>query len=172
MTHFRFRLARVRKVRSIEEELARGDFLAAERSASLTESRLADIRALLGGVERDATRERSQGTLEPQRVLAAQAAMDDLRDSERTLRARAAQGRLEAEDARTSWKAARAKERSLGLLEERRRAEHSVEERWREQREIDEVALRRSSQVLGADDPSADDPTPLALRGPDPRRSS
>ncbi|MEO6709930.1 MAG: hypothetical protein ABI054_08490, partial [Planctomycetota bacterium] len=89
MSAFRFRLQRVLGVRRIEEDLARADWLDAERIALAAEDQ---ARALQASVERaraDLAAMQSSSRLEPADLLLKQALVDRLRDQwvQRTIQA-------------------------------------------------------------------------------------
>jgi flagellar export protein FliJ len=142
----RFGLARVLRVRVIEEELARGTWQQAERAAQEAEA-AAD--ATLGEVARSEERlAKAQGgaRISPAEVVLCAGALDTLGRVLAHQRRSAKTRRAEAARLRQAWEAARARMRGLERLELRERAQHRADLEAGELREIDEQALRRVSQ--------------------------
>ncbi len=137
---FRFRLERLRRVRAIEERVARASWSAAEREAAEAERALAEHRA---AIEAARTADRREA-LDPRRVLVEQEVADGLvrgllprKETALTLRGQAA--RLAA-----AWRERESDRRALEELETRARSRHRSELERRENREMDETALLRS----------------------------
>jgi len=144
MNRFRFRLDRVRRVRALEEELARAAWREAEGAAAGAE-------AALGALVRErhaatlALRDRiADPRLQPLAVLAEQRGLEGLERALRAGRERARTLRFQAERARAAWSRRRVDVRALERWRERLFGEHLEREGRREARELDEAALLRS----------------------------
>ena len=145
MKRFRFRLARVQRVRVIEEEVARAALQAAQARArdadtlaraahDEVESARAELRSLLAG-----------GAIDPGAVLWRQTLLDRLRQRSEALRRQAAQLERAAARERELWQLAVRERDALERLEERRRAEHMVAAERRANIELDEIAGVRAA---------------------------
>jgi len=146
MKHFDFRLARVLRVRRIEEQVARAEFL--ERQVMANEAQEASQRALEGRllIESQLAEEIETGPLDPRSAIRAQDSIDGmgrvwLRRSEhaKTLA-------VQAEQARAPWIEVRTDVRALEHIEERKRERFSSEVERRANRELDETAARRAKR--------------------------
>lgn len=150
MARFQFRLARLLKLREIDEELARDAFLAADHKA-----RDAERAVELASQERaraidDARAMQSSAKLEPHALLAAGTCVERalVRLQERT---RVAQGlRAKAEAERATWTARRADLKGLERLQDRDRDAWRAEEGRREAQTLDEVASVRAQAARRA----------------------
>lgn len=144
MAAFRFRLARVRRVRDIEEEIARSALLAAEGTLRAAERALDETRARLAQAH-DAIEElQRRSPVDPRDVLAADATVRGL--ARRVTQAQQSlAAALEAEQrARNAWLEARRDARTLGQLETRAAANHRAERETREARETEELTAGRA----------------------------
>jgi len=148
---FDFRLERVRRVRDVEERVARAERARAEELARAAETARDEARSVL---------ERSrawlstllEGRLEPGHVLASQRALDaelaQLRrrvESARTVRA-------QAEHAAAEHRERKSAARALEELRERNRRQHAAELEKSDNAVLDEVAQRLAERERGARD--------------------
>lgn len=140
---FRFRLARVARVRELLEETAR-----AELSAALGELHKAEDRVALWTAELHAGRAllataQVAGSLDAATHLARQQALETIEASIRF----AEEERLRlaglAEEARAAWQERRADKEALARLSERHRERHEAELARLEAAELDEVGSQR-----------------------------
>jgi len=139
---FRFRLERVKRVRAIEERVARAAWSEAERAARAAEQALAESRAAVEEA-RAGVAGSGAGPLAPRSAETERRAVDALlralaRRKERALTARGQASRLA-----DAWRARERDRRSLAELEERQRADQRIDDERRAARTMDEVALGR-----------------------------
>jgi flagellar export protein FliJ len=146
----RFGLARVLRVRVIEEELARGAWQPAERAAQDAEAAAGATLEEIARSEERLAREQAGGRISPAEVVLFGNALDALRRVLAHQRRSAKARRAEAARLRQAWEAARARMRGLERLEQRERAQHRADLEAGELREIDEQALRRVSRSPAA----------------------
>lgn len=144
MSAFKFRLARVLRVRHATEEiqrarLAEAEFDARERESEAT-SRAESVRA----AHADLADGQSAEQLDPSRVLVAIDAAARIERIELDARVRAVSARNAAESERSIWRDARADVLGLERLEDRERTRFRTERDVREERAIEEVASRRA----------------------------
>ena len=131
------------RLRRIAERQARGAWGTAEGDArTAAQGRDKAIGDVLAGLA-ESRDSRSRATLDPAEILAAENALDGLRQLLAIRRARAVALQVEAENARETWRAANADVEGLERLEERDRERHRSELEREEQRELDERAISR-----------------------------
>lgn len=139
---FRFRLERVKRVRSIEERVARAAWSEAERAAREAEQALAAARAEVdlarAGVAGSAAGRLAGSSAETERRAVDALLLFLARRKERALTARGQASRLA-----DAWRARERDRRGLAELEERQRADRRLEDERRAGRIMDEVALGR-----------------------------
>ncbi|MCP3914811.1 MAG: hypothetical protein GY711_04525 [bacterium] len=145
MNASRKRLARVRRVREIQEELARADWLTAERSADAAEEASAAGFAEVAQAREQLGQRMESGLSAPTETLHAFTAIDRIEDTARLWRERARTLRFQADQKRAPWEERRRDVRALELLEDRAREAEIQEEFEAETLELDEVALRRAT---------------------------
>lgn len=177
---FEFRLARVQRVREMEERVARAERAQAEALARVAEASrdqaravLEESRAHLRALLEAAARE---GALEPRDVLTAQRALDgelaDLRRRVETARTQRQQATHMAAVHRERKSAARA----LEELRERARLRHAAELEKLENAALDEVAQRLAAAARraqsGKEESASRSGAPAADQGPGIRPES
>ena len=147
MTAFRFRLERLLRVRTIEEELAREAWIEAREKARAAELDAEQRRAEADGALAELRRRQAEPAIAPSRILAEHLHLQALRraHSRAELHARA----LAAEAARLAivWRERDAAKRGLERLEEKARTAHRSEREVLEARTLDEVASMRAARV-------------------------
>lgn len=145
MTRFRFRLERLLAVRRIEEELARGEWLAAERAARTAEEHVEVLRGAIGRAEGELARVLGLPRLDPTAVLLGQSALDAIRSHLPPALALARKERAAAEVRRAAWGERQTAVKSLENLRGRARETHRREEEARENALLDEQAIFRAA---------------------------
>ena len=140
----RFKLARVLRVRRIEEELARDRFVAVEQVARQAEETAETIGREIAKAQGELTETRLHRRVPPEDLVMAQTTLESLDQTLKEQRRRAGEMRREADDMRATWEQARGDMHALERLEERFRAARRSEEQKVEGREMDESALRRA----------------------------
>ena len=146
MSAFRFRLARLLRVREVEEELARERWRTAERAARAAEGR-ADLRR--GELARSLEllrAEQARERIDPARVLAADVAIEAQRAALQGALEHARAARLVSEQARAGWLACKRAHEGLTRLETRDRVLARQTAGQKEARELDEVASVRAER--------------------------
>jgi len=149
MSRFRFRLARILRVREVEEQAARERFLEAQRTAREAEARAQAARDELAR-SHETLRGELTGTLQPGFVLLAQQALDGLRQRRQRLAERARTLALQSEAERAAWGLRRRDVRGLERLQDRDREGWREEGARREAAATDEVAGVRAAARRGA----------------------
>ena len=139
---FRFRLDRLRRVRTIEERAARAAWATAERDARAAETALDEHRSVVDRARADALSPIG-GTLDPRGAEIARGTIDGLLHGllgrkEAMLTARGQASRLA-----DAWRGREASRRALEELKKRHQARHRREEERIEAQAMDEVALAR-----------------------------
>ena len=140
-----FRYERVKRVREIEEELAREDFLARERIARQAEEMAAAMQAELEKAQRELSETRLYRRVPPEELLTAQTTLEALGQNVSEQARRARDLRTEAETQRATWEGARTGVKTLEQLGARHEAAARETERQREARELDEATDRARS---------------------------
>ena len=146
MRGLHFGLARVLRVRVIEEEMARGAWQQAERAAQQAEQAVGATLGELAHAQERLAKAQGGARISPAEVVLCDGALESLRRVLAHQRRSAKARRAEAARLRLSWEAARTRMRGLERLEQRERARHRAELEAGELREIDEQALRRAGQ--------------------------
>jgi hypothetical protein len=147
---FDFRLERVRRVRDLEERVARAERALAESLARAAEASRDEARAVLE-TSRAHLRAILEGQLDPRGVLAAQRALDgELASLRRRIEAARTQ-RAQAERMAAVHRSRRSAARALEELRVRARARHAAELERHENAALDEVAQRRAAGGKGED---------------------
>jgi flagellar export protein FliJ len=154
------RFERVRRVRQIEQELAREEFLSCAQVARRAEQAAEAMRAEVERAQRELTETRVRRRVPPHELLTAQTLLESLDATLREQRRRAGELRRAAEDLRGAWERARAEERTLERLLEHERAARESLERQAEARALDELAQRPSA---GGGPRSPEQPAPEAF---------
>ena len=144
MKGYQFRLARLMRVRDVEERIAKERFLAADRIAREAEDAVVDAREAVRSAEDDLRATQAQQSLSPSRVLAALDLIAGLRARVRALHERSLPLRAAAEVERAAWGERRRDLRGLERLEDRDRERVRAEEGRREALTLDEVAAMRA----------------------------
>lgn len=139
---FEFRLDRLLRVRGIQEEVARGEWSAAEADARVAETTHRELLQRLAN-EREGLSARLRagaGGLAPASILEAHRVLDVQARRIATARTRAAKGRARADALAARWREVDRERRSLVELEERERARHRTALERAEEVEQDERA--------------------------------
>lgn len=169
-----FRYRRVLRVRELEEELAREEFLASERVARQAEEMAERMQAELRRAHHELTETRLYQRIPPQELLTAQTTLESLDRSLSEQMRRARCLRDEAEGQRAAWEGARADVRTLERLEERQADAAREDQRRLEARALDEAARPGSRDPLGPRGPAPGDsglwdpPAGMPSRDPHP----
>ncbi len=147
MRPFRFRLARVLRVRGIEEEVARGRWLEALHAARAATSRAEDLAQAGATQEHELERLVARAPIDTRMVLAGRTVLDGLFHSARRARERARSLEFQASQQRAPWEELRRARRSLELLRERQLSAHRIEDERREAIVMDAVAIERATRA-------------------------
>jgi flagellar export protein FliJ len=137
LKRFQFRLEQVLRVRRVQEDIARGALMLANREAQVA----ADAVTARIAEYTDAARPAGAQSYDTFNLM--QSRLDNAAGAITVARAEYRQ-RLEIVEARRSeWAAARMRVAALERLEERRRAEHAVDVRRAEDRLVDDLVVAR-----------------------------
>lgn len=143
---FQFRLERVRRVRDIQERVARAERARAESLARAAETSRDEARDVL---EQSRARLRAilAGSIEPAAVLHSQRALDaELAQLRRRVESARTQ-RIQAERMASAHRTRESALRALEELKDRSRQRHVGELEKRDNAELDEVASQRSARA-------------------------
>ena len=144
MRAFRFRLERLKKVRTTQERVARNSFAAALTNLNHTEASLGNATA-----RRVSAREELRPILGSRRsassILTAQRVTDRFDDLVAGAHLAHTQAATAADGARATWAALRAKSEGLTRLRTARESEHRREYERFLARELDEIAMTRAA---------------------------
>jgi len=143
---FRFRLARLARVRAAEEELARDRWQRAEQRYRSAEERAEGILEEIAMAVDALRRAQGDARLAPRHVLAIQETIDRQRRALEEARHRAEQLRVLADEERKPWQALRMELGALERLEEKARATHRLEATREENKEMDQLASERAAR--------------------------
>jgi flagellar export protein FliJ len=138
------RLARVLRVREVQEQLARRTWLTAEGQARNAEQATDDLRAARASMT--SRLGESLTSLSPSWVMLSQAQIDRTGVRARAQAERARTLRGQAEATRAPWQERRAAARGLARLVERARNEEYAEALAAEARAMDEIAAQRGAR--------------------------
>lgn len=160
MSRFRFRLERVLGVRRVEEEVARAEWLSAERAARDAEESAARADEAVSAARGRVAALQASAQLSASEVLIAQASLDRLREVcvQRTIQA--SRLRRDAERLRESMAERRSRVRGLETLEERARDRWRAESETRANAELDEYGGRTDREDFSRPAASPDDELP------------
>ena len=144
---FRFRLARLERVRAIEERVARATWSRAEQEAAEAETEYATRRDAIAEARAQLTEARSEtGPLDLDELLLAERAIDGMVSQLRNVREAALTRRGQAESLLRDWRERKTGKRALEQLRSKAKARHAATELEDENREQDELALMRASR--------------------------
>jgi len=152
MKGYRFRLARVLRVRRIEEQLARAGFLERQREAEQSAALRAEGLDLAHRMREQLRDQIGSGSIEPRLVLGAQSGIDAMADLCRRRDERARTHQAQADRAREPWSDSRRDVRALEALEQKQMERFRSEQEKRANRELDETAARRAQDRRGRPD--------------------
>jgi flagellar export protein FliJ len=137
------RLERVLRVRQLEEEITREQFISCQSVARRAEQVADGIGAEIARAHTELSETRLQARIPPEDLVIAQTTLESLEENLAEQKRRARNFTLEADEKRTTWERARRDMRTIERIEERLRAADRESERRLEAREMDEQALRR-----------------------------
>ena len=145
MKRFEFRLARLLRVRSIEEDVARASWARAELRAGEAEQRRRALSSELAAARDALARELGCGVpLSPAWITLAQRALDGLAVALRARTEEALTLRGQADAEARAWRERRSRRRGLEELESRARARHGREREAAEAAQQDEASSARA----------------------------
>lgn len=147
MKRYAFGLQRVKRVRGVEEELAKAEFAAAEMLAREAEIRALDRKCAIEVAIDDLRGLQGSPKLAPTSVMAALGLVDEARrvwfEAEETARGL----RARAETQRRAWQVRKRDLDGLERLDEHARADWMVERDRADARELDETASQRNART-------------------------
>jgi flagellar biosynthesis chaperone FliJ len=143
---FKFRLARVLRVRRATEEIQRAKLAQAEAGACELETEALSRAESVRAAEASLRIEQAAPELDTGRILVGLDASARLEGLERSAHVRATTARSAAEVERSVWRDARADVLGLERLEDRERTRFRIDRDAREERVIEEVASRRAEE--------------------------
>ncbi len=144
MKKYQFKLARLARVRSVQEEHARAKWQSAERLVRLAEAREAEVAQTLARSIRELGEAQAFRQINPQHILQARQAIEFV---ERQLTAQKGQtqlARFEANKLKEPWQAIRTEVEGLKRLDEKARDTFRIEREREEAKQSDEVAMDRT----------------------------
>jgi flagellar biosynthesis chaperone FliJ len=144
MIRNRSRLERVERVRSVEEELARVRFSAAEADARAAEALAEERRAAIAHAVDDLRGLQGTPSLAPAQVIAALSCVDRARDTWRSAHERALTLRFQAEELRAAWHERLKDKKGVSRLVERVATAERIDAERDASNDMDETAARRA----------------------------
>ncbi len=151
MKRYAFGLERVKRVRGVEEDLAKAEFSAAEMIAREAEARADERKAAIDQAIDDLRGLQGSPNLAPASVIVALGLVDDARrawfDAVET--ARGLRGR--AEEQRRAWLARKRDLEGLERLDEHARADWALEREREEALGLDDTAIQRNARTRRAE---------------------
>jgi flagellar biosynthesis chaperone FliJ len=146
MKRFQFKLARLARVRVVQEEIARAEWQAAETSARIAHQQLdatdqSIVRSIdfLRGLQ-------SQLIFDPSAVLLTRNSIERLEVVRDQAALRVDQARVFAAEARRPWQVVRTELEGLKRLEVKARTDFRIENEHGEAKQGDEVAMERAAR--------------------------
>ena len=149
MKRFQFRLARLSKVRALQEEIARAEWQAAEDIAIRAERRVNEIESLVDATNASLRGLQGSTELASDEVLVHQGLLERVLSTLAGARHQASELRAAAEVVREPWTAMRVDLEGLERLEGRARERHQMELTRTEIAEIDQIAQERAARRAG-----------------------
>lgn len=146
MKRFEFRLARLARVRRIEEERARAAWQAVEAAARRAEQGVLVREAEVSEVQAALREAQSHPQISPATVLSLDGLLARAQERLVSERQRARRRRAEADSAREPWQRLRTELEGLDRLEEKARSSHKVERDRVEAQELDQLASERAAR--------------------------
>lgn len=147
MKRFEFRLARLAKVRRIEEERARAAWQSAEAAARAAEQAVLEGEAEVQAAYQHLRTAQASSRLTPLQVISFNDAIAGLLRALDATRAEARRLADEAAAKREPWQAARAELEGLERLEDKARTKHRLERERLENMEMDQLASERTARA-------------------------
>ncbi len=144
MKRFEFRLARLARVRRVEEEVAKAAWQTAVAIAREADERLAVIETQLTEAYEFLRQAQSEGQLHPRHVLNVRRSTQLLEDHKRAARESSRRAHAEADEARVPWQKAHAALEGLSRLEDKARDRFRQELNREEAKEADQIAIQRA----------------------------
>jgi flagellar biosynthesis chaperone FliJ len=145
MKRYEFGLQRVKRVRGVEEDLAKAEFGSAELAARAAEARAAECKAAVDLAVDDLRGLQGSPRLAPTDVIVALGLVDDARrvwfDAEEVAHV----ARARAEELRRAWQARKRDVDGLERLDGRARADWALERDREEAHALDETAIQRAA---------------------------
>lgn len=149
MKAFDFKLARLTRVRSIQEDHAKGLWQQAHTQLLEAEACLARGKARMLGALEYLRNLQAQQALAPEHVLSARRSIELLEQMQQLELRRVEDARARDDQARQAWTAARVEHESLKRLEQKARTNFRLERDRNEAKELDEVAGLRAARLKG-----------------------
>lgn len=147
MKRYAFGLQRVKRVRGVEEDLAKAEFSAAEASARTAEARADACKVAIDLAIDDLRGLQGSPQLSPATVIVALGLVDDARRAWFDAVELAQVARARAEELRRAWQARKRDLDGLERLDERARADWALEREREEARTIDDTAIQRNARA-------------------------
>jgi flagellar export protein FliJ len=147
MKRYEFGLQRVKRVRGVEEDMAKAEFGTAEAAARTAEARAAECHAAVERAIDDLRGLQGSPRLAPSSVIVALGLVDDARRSWFDAEELANVARARAEELRRAWQARKRDLDGLERLDDRARAEWTLEREREEAHAIDETAIQRTARA-------------------------
>ena len=173
---FEFRLARLRRVREIDEQVARAVWTAAEAESHEATMLLEEAREAVHEAEQSLSHTLTPaagGRLDPQHILHSLESIRSMLDGVRKRRESALTLRSQADQLAEAWQEREVERRALSELEDRARARHRTELEHLENAATDEgnlmrEARRRRRSESDSSDEGRNADTPRVSTGPLP----
>lgn len=147
MRRYEFRLQRVKRVREVEEDLARAEFSAAEAQARAAEERARTCKSAIDTAVDDLRGLQGSPRLSPQSVITALGLVDDARRAWIDAQTVVEGLRRTAEERRQTWIARKRDVDGLERLDERSHAEYVLVREREDSLALDDTASQRDARA-------------------------
>ncbi|MEW6073126.1 MAG: hypothetical protein AB1726_11130 [Planctomycetota bacterium] len=147
--HFEFRLSRLRRVREIDEQVARAVWTAAEAESREATEMLEEARSAVHQARADLSSvldPAARAALDPRRVLLSLTSIETMIEGVRKRRESALTLRNQADQLAVAWREREVERRGLAELEERARTRHRTALERGENAAIDEQNIAREAR--------------------------
>lgn len=146
MRGFKFKLARLARVRIVQEEIARGHWQNAEALAREALAQEQSARESVSTATVELALAQANVSLDPTRILQARGAIKGMERMVIALHQRTEVNQQEAARLRQPWQVVRTEVEGLKRLEEKAKTAFRIEREREEAKENDEVAMERASR--------------------------
>lgn len=144
MKKYQFKLERLARVRTVQEEFARAKWQAAEQVVRIAEAREREIELSIERSNDELGRAQALPHINPGHILQARQAMEFLERQLAAQKDNTKLARIEANKLKAPWQVVRTEVEGLKRLDQKARDTHRIEREREEAKQSDEVAMDRA----------------------------